>query len=171
MSAKFRGNVGERRHVKAVFPGTFDPVTNGHLDIVERATRLFDEVVVGVYADPPKQLTFSADERVEMFRQSLVHMPEVEVRLFSILMVEFAHEVGATVVVRGLRIGADFEYERELALMNREIAPDIEVACLLTSLEYQFVSSSRVKEIAELHGDVSRFIPLMVNEKLKEKFG
>ena len=157
--------------MKAVFPGTFDPITNGHLDMVERATRLFDEVVVGVYTDPPKNLTFSADERADMFRQSLVHMPEVDVRLFSGLMVEFAHEVGASVVVRGLRIGADFEYERELALMNREIAPDIEVACLLTSLEFQFVSSSRVKEIAELHGDISRFVPPMVNEKLKERFG
>ena len=157
--------------VRAVFPGTFDPVTNGHLNMVERAARLFDEVVVGVYTDPPKTVMFSADERVDMFRQSLVHMPEVEVRLFSTLMVEFAHEVGATVVVRGLRIGADFEYERELALMNREIAPDIEVACLLTSLEYQFLSSTRVKEIAELHGDVSRFVPPVVNERLRERFG
>ena len=157
--------------VKAVFPGTFDPVTNGHLNMVERAARLFDEVVVGVYTDPPKTVMFSADERVDMFRQSLVHMPEVEVRLFSTLMVEFAHEVGATVVVRGLRIGADFEYERELALMNREIAPDIEVACLLTSLEYQFLSSTRVKEIAELHGDVSRFVPPVAYERLRERFG
>jgi len=157
--------------VRAVFPGTFDPVTNGHLDMVERAARLFDEVIVGVYTDPKKTLTFSADERLEMFRQSLVHMPEVEVRLFSGLMVEFAHEVGANVVVRGLRIGADFEYERELALMNREIAPDIEVACLLTSLEYQFLSSTRVKEIAELDGDINRFVPRVVNERLKEKYG
>ena len=157
--------------VRAVFPGTFDPVTNGHLNMVERAARLFDEVVVGVYSDPPKSLTFSADERVEMFRESMAHMPEVEVQIFSGLMVEFAHEVGAAVVVRGLRIGADFEYERELALMNREIAPDIEVTCLLTSLEYQFVSSSRVKEIAELHGDVSRFVPAPVNERLREKYG
>ncbi|MBM3956701.1 MAG: pantetheine-phosphate adenylyltransferase [Gemmatimonadetes bacterium] len=157
--------------VRAVFPGTFDPVTYGHLNVVERAARLFDRVIVGVYTDPPKVLTFTADERVEMFRQSLVHLPEVEVRLFSGLMVEFAHEVQAAVVVRGLRIGADFEYERELALMNREIAPDIEVACLLTSLEYQFVSSTRVKEIAELHGDVSRFVPPVVNEKLRQKFG
>jgi len=157
--------------VRAVFPGTFDPVTNGHLNVVERAARLFDEVVVGVYTDPPKTVMFSADERVDMFRQSLVHMPEVEVRLFSGLMVEFAHEVGAAVVVRGLRIGADFEYERELALMNREIAPDIEVACLLTSLEYQFLSSTRVKEIAELHGDVSRFVPPVVNERLKGTYG
>ena len=157
--------------VRAVFPGTFDPVTNGHLDIVERATRLFDEVIVGVYTDPKKTLTFSADERIEMFRQSLVHLPEVEVRLFSGLMVEFAHEVGANVVVRGLRIGADFEYERELALMNREIAPDIEVACFLTSLQYQFLSSTRVKEIAELHGDISRFVPPVVDERLKQKYG
>lgn len=157
--------------VRAVFPGTFDPVTNGHLNMVERAARLFDEVIVGVYTDPKKTLTFSADERIEMFRQSLVHLPEVKVRLFSGLMVEFAHEVGANVVVRGLRIGADFEYERELALMNREIAPDIEVACFLTSLQYQFLSSTRVKEIAELHGDISRFVPPVVDERLKQKYG
>jgi len=157
--------------VKAFFPGTFDPVTNGHLDIVERAARLFDEVVVGVYTDPPKNLTFSVDERVDMFRQSLVHMPEIDVQPYSGLTVGFAREVGATVIVRGLRIGADFEYERELTLMNREMAPDVDIACLLTSLEYQFVSSSRVKEIAELGADVSRFVPPMANEKLRERFG
>jgi len=156
--------------VRAVFPGTFDPVTNGHLDIVERADRLFDEVIVGVYSDPKKALTFTSEERVELFRHAIVHLPQVEVRLFSGLMVEFANEVGASVVVRGLRIGADFEYERELALMNREIAPDIEVACLLTSLEYQFVSSSRVKEIAELGGDISRFVPRVADEKLRRVF-
>ena len=90
---------------------------------------------------------------------------------YSGLTVDFAHEVGATVLVRGLRIGADFEYERELTLMNREMAPDVDIACLLTSLEYQFVSSSRVKEIAELGADVSRFVPPMANEKLRERFG
>ena len=161
----------QHNSARAFFPGTFDPVTNGHMDIVERAARLFDEVIVGIYSDPKKTLMFSSAERLELFQQSLVHMPDIEVRVFSGLMVDEAHEIGANVVVRGLRIGADFEYERELALMNRVIAPDIEVACLLTSLQYQFVSSSRVKEIAELHGDVSRFVPSVVNERLRNAFG
>ena len=156
--------------VKAVFPGTFDPVTNGHIDMVERSNYLFDEIVVGVYRDPPKGLMFNVDERVFLFKKALSHMPEVEVLPYQGLTVKFARDVGAKVVVRGLRIGNDFEYEREMALMNRVIDADIEIACLLSSLEYQFVSSTRVKEIAALGGNIERFVPKsiagLVNERM-----
>jgi len=155
--------------IKAVFPGTFDPVTNGHIDMVERSSHLFKEIVVGVYRDPPKRPLFTIDERVELFRLALDHVPGVEVRPYTGLTVKFAREVGATVVVRGLRIGNDFEYEREMALMNRVIDPDIELACLLSSLEYQFVSSSRVKEIAALGGDISGFVPANVARLMDER--
>ena len=109
--------------VRAVYPGTFDPVTIGHVDIVERTARLFDEVVVAVYIDPPKSLMFSVDERVEMVRAAIGHVPKTDVRPFGGLLVELAHRVHATVIVRGLRIGSDFEYEREMALMNRRLLP------------------------------------------------
>jgi pantetheine-phosphate adenylyltransferase len=152
--------------IRAVYPGTFDPVTIGHVDIVERTARLFDEVIVAVYIDPPKSLMFSVDERVEMVRAAIGHVPKTDVRPFGGLLVELAHRVHATVIVRGLRIGSDFEYEREMALMNRRLLPGVETACLLSSLEYQFVSSTRVKEIAALGGDVSEFIPAHVVEPL-----
>jgi pantetheine-phosphate adenylyltransferase len=152
--------------IRAVYPGTFDPVTTGHVDIVERTARLFDEVVVAVYIDPPKSLMFSVDERVDMVRAATGHVQRVDVRPFGGLLVELANRVHATVIVRGLRIGSDFEYEREMALMNRRLLPGVETVCLLSSLEHQFVSSSRVKEIAALGGDVSEFIPAHVVEPL-----
>jgi pantetheine-phosphate adenylyltransferase len=152
--------------IRAVYPGTFDPVTIGHVDIVERTARLFDEVVVAVYIDPPKSLMFSVDERVDMVRAATGHVQRVDVRPFGGLLVELANRVHATVIVRGLRIGSDFEYEREMALMNRRLLPGVETVCLLSSLEHQFVSSSRVKEIAALGGDVSEFIPAHVVEPL-----
>ncbi len=155
--------------VRAVYPGTFDPVTNGHVDIVERSARVFDEVVVAVYIDPPKSLMFSVDERVEMVRAAVSHVPNTEVQPFGGLLVELADRLRANVIVRGLRIGSDFEYEREMALMNRRLLPDVETACLLSSLEYQFVSSTRVKEIAALGGDVSEFIPAHVIEPLYQR--
>ena len=145
--------------VKAVFPGTFDPVTDGHIDVVERAHRLFDELTVAVYLDPPKRLTFDVKERVEMFTTAIRHVSGVKVIEYHGLTVDLAHNVGATVIVRGLRIGSDFEYEREMALMNRSMRPDIETVCLLSSLEHQFISSTRVKEIASLGGDVKGMVP------------
>lgn len=155
--------------VKAVFPGTFDPVTNGHVDVVHRASHLFAELVVAVYDNPSKRLMFSTDERVAMFRKTVADMERVEVRPYTGLTVAFAQEIGAQVVVRGLRIGADFEYEREMALMNRTIGPDVEDAYLIASLENQFVSSSRVKEIAALGGDISQFVPPHVKAELRER--
>ncbi len=144
--------------VKAIYPGTFDPVTNGHVDIVKRAARMFDEVIVSVVRRTPKRLMFSDEERITMFRDALVNVQNARVTGYEGLTVEFAKEQGAVVIVRGLRIGSDFDYEREMALMNRDIG-DVETACLLSSLEYQYVSSSRVKEIAALGADVSRLIP------------
>lgn len=155
--------------VKAVFPGTFDPVTVGHLDIVERAHRLFDELVVAVYSDPPKRLTFDVTERVAMFRKGLGHLKGVKVIEYHGLTVELAKQTGATVIVRGLRIGSDFEYEREMALMNRSMEPEVETVCLLSSLEHQFISSTRVKEIASLGGDVRGMVPPHVLPLLKKK--
>lgn len=155
--------------VKAVFPGTFDPVTNGHIDMARRAAKLFGELVVAVYDAPPKRLMFSLDERVDMLRRVLEGVANIEVRPYSGLTVHFAKRIGASVVVRGLRIGADFEYEREMALMNRRIGPDIEVACLISSLENQYVSSSRVKEIASLGGDIRAFVPRHVADAVKAR--
>ncbi len=157
--------------VTAVYPGTFDPVTVGHVDMVDRAARIFDELVVGVYTDPPKGLTFTVDERVEMLREATSHVRNAEVQPFGGLLVELAHRVNATVIVRGLRIGSDFEYEREMALMNRRLLPGVETACLLSSIEYQFVSSTRVKEIAALGGDVSDFVPAHVMGPLYQRLG
>ncbi len=144
--------------VKAIYPGTFDPVTNGHVDMVERTARMFDEVIVAVVQQTPKQLMFSGTERVEMFANAIPHVQNARVTGYEGLTVQFAKEQGAGVIVRGLRIGSDFDYEREMALMNRDIG-DVETACLLSSLEFQYVSSSRVKEIAALGADVSRLVP------------
>ncbi|MBI4218573.1 MAG: pantetheine-phosphate adenylyltransferase [Chloroflexi bacterium] len=155
--------------VKAVFPGTFDPVTNGHIDMARRAANLFTDLVVAVYDMPLKRLMFSMDERVDMLRRALEGIPNTEVRSYSGLTVSFAKRIGASVVVRGLRIGADFEYEREMALMNRRIGPEIEVVCLISSLENQYVSSSRVKEIASLGGDIRAFVPRHVADAVKGK--
>ena len=155
--------------VKAVFPGTFDPVTNGHVDMARRAAKLFDPMVVAVYDIPLKRLMFSLDERVAMLRRALRDAPHVEVRPYSGLTVNFAKEIGAAVIVRGLRIGADFEYEREMALMNQKIGPDIEVVCLISSQDNQYVSSSRVKEIASLGGDIKAFVPQHVAEAIRKK--
>lgn len=144
--------------VKAIYPGTFDPVTNGHVDMVERASGMFDEVVVAVVRLTSKRLMFSFEERVEMFQVALAHVQNAVVVGYEGLTVGFAKEQGASVIVRGLRIGSDFDYEREMALLNRDIG-NVETACLLSSLKYQYVSSSRVKEIAALGADVSRLIP------------
>ena len=155
--------------VTAIFPGTFDPVTNGHIDIVRRASQLFEQLVIAVYDNPPKTLMFSTEERVSMFREAMIGMERVEVKSYTGLTVNFARLIGAKVVLRGLRIGADFEYEREMALVNRTIGPDVEDAYLISSLENQFISSSRVKEIHALGGDVSQFVPTHVKIQLKIK--
>jgi len=151
------------------YPGTFDPITNGHLDIAARAAKLFQKVIIGVYDTPAKDLLFTTEERVDLTRQSVAHLPNVEVDVFSGLTVDFAEKVGAQAIVRGLRIGADFEYEREMALMNKNLSPDIELVCLMASLQYQFLSSGRLKEVASLGGYINDLVPKAVAEALKKK--
>ncbi len=150
--------------ISALYPGTFDPVTNGHTDVVRRAAALFDSLIVAVYDGPHKEVTFNVHERVEMFREAIVDTPNVEVMSFRGLTVDFARQTGAKAIVRGLRITSDFEYEGAMALMNRHLEGDIETVCLFSSIENQYVSSSRVKEIATLGGSISRLVPPNVLE-------
>jgi pantetheine-phosphate adenylyltransferase len=154
----------------ALYPGTFDPITNGHLDIAVRAARIFQKVVIGVYDTPAKDLLFTTDERVELTTRSVADIDNIEVKPFSGLTVDFAKDVGALAIVRGLRIGADFEYEREMALMNNKLSPDIELVYLMASLKYQYLSSSRLKEVAGLKGYVYDLVPEPVAGALKKKF-
>ena len=156
---------------RAIFPGTFDPVTNGHVDVARRAAHLFDELVVAVYDTPPKNVMFTTDERVELFKTALGDAPTIEVRPYKGLTVQLAHELDAPVLVRGLRIGLDFEHEREMALVWRKLAPDIEVIMLVASLEHQYVSSTRVKEVGSLGADISSFVPAHVERALLQRFG
>ena len=154
---------------KAIYPGTFDPPTNGHVDIVERASKTVDSLIVAVVEISSKGTLFSVDERIEMFAEAVAHLHNVSVRPYSGLTVDFAHEIGAGVIVRGLRITSDFEYESEMALMNRRMAEDVETICLFSALEYQIVSSSRVKEVASLGADVSGLVPQNVWGLLVER--
>ncbi len=153
----------------ALYPGTFDPVTNGHVDITTRAANIFQRTIVGVFEAPAKEVLFTTQERTSLFRQAVQHLPNVEVSSFSGLTVEFARAVGASVVVRGLRMTTDFEYEFEMALMNRRLAPEVDVVSLMTSLEYQYVSSSLLKEVARLGGDISGLVPTHVAALLRER--
>jgi len=154
---------------KAIYPGTFDPPTNGHIDIVERAVKAVDFLTVAVVELSSKSTLFSVDERVAMFAESVAHLPNVSVQLYSGLTVDFARDLGASVIVRGLRITSDFEYESEMALMNRRMAEDVETICLFSSLEFQILSSSRVKEVAALGADVSDLVPQNVWGPLVER--
>ena len=153
----------------AVYPGTFDPITNGHLDIAHRAAKLFDKIIIGVYEKSNKHLIFSTEERVDLVRRAVTDLPNVEVKSFSGLTVEFARQEKAQVMIRGLRMNADFEKEFEMALMNRKLAPDLDLFCMMASQEYQFLSSSLLKEVARLHGNVSDLVPPHVAQALKQK--
>jgi len=153
----------------AVYPGTFDPITNGHLDIVQRAAKLFDRVIIGVYKQSNKHLVFTTEERVALVRQAVGNLVNVEVKPFSGLTVDFARKEKAQVLIRGLRMNADFEKEFEMALMNRKLAPDLDLLCLMASQEYQFLSSSLLKEVARLKGNISSLVPKHVAEALKKK--
>jgi pantetheine-phosphate adenylyltransferase len=144
---------------RAIFPATFDPIHLGHCDIAVRAAKLFDEVVVGVYDRPVKQLLFSTEERLEMTQTALKGLRGIQVVSYSGLTVDFAHRVDAQAIVRGLRVFSDFELEFRMALANHRLAPDIEVVCLITSEEHMHLSSSTVREIAALGGDVSSMVP------------
>jgi pantetheine-phosphate adenylyltransferase len=154
-----------------VYPGTFDPITNGHVDLVHRALHLFDHVVVAVAADTGKQPLFPTEERVALVRSSLPDQPNLEIRSFAGLLVNFTRDLGVSVIMRGLRAVSDFEYEFQLAGMNRRMAPDIETLFLTPSEQYAYISSSLVREIARLHGDVSSFVTPEVQAALKARFG
>lgn len=155
--------------VRALFPGTFDPIHYGHIDIAERATRLFDEVVIAAYDKPLKSLFFSPDERIQLVQQTFADKPKIRVVGYSGLTINFAREIGAQVIVRGLRVFSDFEFEFRMALANRRLAPDIDSIALITSEEHTFLSSSTVREIAVLGGDVSSMVPPHVNTALLER--
>ena len=157
--------------MKAFFPGTFDPLTNGHLDIVKRASSIFDEVVVGVYRGSEKNPLFSPRERLQMVAETVERIPNVSVVAYVGLTVEFARGIGARVVVRGLRALSDFEYEFSLSSMNQVIESDVETVCLLTSPQFAFISSSLVREIASLGQPVNHWVPVSVAERLRAKLG
>ncbi|PIU57078.1 MAG: pantetheine-phosphate adenylyltransferase [Chloroflexi bacterium CG07_land_8_20_14_0_80_51_10] len=154
----------------ALYPGTFDPITYGHLDIATRAAKVFDELVVGVFATPQKNLLFTTEERVDMIREGLAHISNIRVEPFFGLAVDFAKELNARVIVRGLRMSPDFEREFEMALMNKKLSPEIEVLCMMTSVQYQFLSSSLLKEAAQLGGCIEDLVPDHVAAALRKKF-
>ena len=154
----------------AIYPGSFNPITNGHLDIAIRAAKIFDKLVIGVYETPDKPILFTTEERVAFVRQAIADLSNVEVESFSGLTVDFAKKVKAQVMVRGLRMGADFETEFDMAMMNKRLYPELETVCLMARVEYQFLSSSLLKEVASLGGNIEELVPKPVAEALKKKF-
>lgn len=157
--------------VSAMYPGTFDPITLGHEDLVRRSCRLFDRVVVAIAANPSKEPMFSVEERVDLARSSLADLDKVEVSGYDGLTVDFAREHRLGVILRGLRAVSDFEYEFQLANMNRHLAEDVETAFLTPTETYNFISSSLVREICSMGGDISEFVSPIVNEALKNRVG
>ncbi len=153
----------------AVYPASFDPITNGHLDLIERASRLFDELVVAVAENVEKKGLFTVDERIEMIQGVLGDRPNIRVDVIRTLLVDYARKQGAGIVIRGLRALSDFEYEFEMALMNSHMYPDLETVFLMTSERWFYVSSSRLREIVSFGADVSEFVPPIVNQRLREK--
>lgn len=155
----------------ALYPGTFDPITRGHVDIARRAARLFERLVVGVYDKPAKTVLFGTDERVALAQVALADVRNVEVRPYSGLTVDFAASLGAATIIRGLRAVSDFEAEMQMAHQNRAMRPEIDYVCLMTSLEFSFLSATLMKQVASLGGDVSELVPAHVNRALSERFG
>ncbi len=154
----------------AVYPGSFDPTTNGHLDVIERAAGIVDKLIVGVLINPNKTGLFTIEERVEQLKASTEHLPNVEVRSFSGLLVDFARSINARIVIRGLRAVTDFEYEFQMALTNRTLAEEIETLFIPTSAHYMYVSSSMVKEVASFGKSVEGMVPELVQKQMAEKF-
>ena len=156
---------------KAIYPGTFDPITNGHIDLVERAARIFDQVIVSVAVNASKKPLFSLEERVSLAKEVLAKYKNVEVLGFESLLTDFAHDQGANIILRGLRAVSDFDYEFQLAGMNRYLAPNVESMFLMPSESYTYISSRLVREISSLGGDVDKFVPDIVADALHQKLG
>ncbi len=155
----------------AIYPGTFDPITNGHIDVATRAAKLFSKLIVGVYETPGKHALFTPDERLEMARRAMAGAANIEVQSFSGLTVDIAREVKAQAMVRGLRVSADFEWEFDMAMMNKKLHPELELVCLMANPQYQFLSSSLLKEVARLGGKIDDLVPEYVAGALKKKEG
>ena len=155
--------------LRAIYPGSFDPVTFGHIDIIERAARISDELIVGVLQNKAKTPLFSVEERVIMLREVTKHLKNVKIIPFEGLLIEFAKKMDAKVIVRGLRAITDFEYELQMSQTNRKLNSDVETLFLTTSLEYSYLSSTTVKEVASYDGDITQFVPEFVAEKVTEK--
>lgn len=155
----------------ALYPGSFDPVTNAHLDIAIRTSRLFDTVVMSVFNRPNKNLLFSTDERLALLREATREIPRIRITSYDILTVHYAREIGASVIVRGLRAASDFEHEFQMAQINQTLDQDIDVVVFMASRKYTFLSSSTVREIAALGGDVSDLVPAHIVQALNRKFG
>ena len=157
--------------IKAIYPGTFDPITLGHIDIVTRAAKLFESIVVAVATSSSKKPLFDLQQRVELTEQVLAHIPNVSVEGFSGLLADYAKNKGATVLIRGVRAVADFEYEHQLADVNRKLNPNLESVLLTPGTEKGYISSSIVRDVAAHHGEVFEFVPALVEQALKQKFG
>ena len=154
----------------AVYPGTFDPITNGHLDIIERGLKLFDGLIVAIAESPVKEPLFTVDERIKMVREAVKKYKNVKVESFNCLLIDYLHKKKATIILRGLRVISDFEYEFQMALTNRKLAPEIETTFMMTAEGYSYLSSRFIKEIARLGGRFDCFVPTNVAKRLKGKF-
>jgi len=154
----------------AIYPGSFDPVTNGHIDIAQRGLRLFDKIIVAILSNPVKNFLFTVEERIEMLESSFEEYPNIKVEKFDGLLVDYAAKKDSIAILRGMRAVSDFEYEFQLALMNRKLNREVQTVFLMTSLRWIFTSSSIIKEAAQFGGDIKGMVPPIVNEKLKKKF-
>ena len=157
------------KQVLAIYPGSFDPVTNGHLDLIERGAKIFDRLIVGLLRNFDKEPLFSLEERVEMLREVARPWPNVEVEMFSGLLVEYARLRGANVILRGIRAVSDYEYELQMAMMNRKLNPSLETVFMMPALSYSYLSSRLVREIAQLGGPITGLVPPAVEERLRAK--
>jgi len=155
--------------LRGIYPGSFDPVTLGHIDIIERSSKMVDELIVGVLQNKAKTPLFSVEERVRMLKEVTKHLPNVKIVSFEGLLVQFAKQMEAKVIIRGLRAITDFEYELQMAQTNHKLEPEIETIFLTTNLEYSFLSSSTVTEVASFGGDISQFVPDVIEKKIQEK--